>query len=121
MDSILLYRMIGVVLIFLGILLAVNPELVSHKPVPEDTFKAVERRIWWGLLIGVGMLLQFHQQWLPWQATVSATGATLLVGLLIARLIGILLDGSVMKQWVNVGIEIILLIPFIWWYMKVRV
>jgi len=46
--------------------------------------------------------------------------SSLLVGLLIARLIGIMLDGSVAKQWLNVGIELVILAPLIWWYLKVR-
>ncbi len=120
METTLIFRFIGAILIIIGIFLAANPELVSSKPVPEDTFKAVERRIWWGLLIGIGILFQFHRSLLPWQPTFSATCVCLLIGLLIARLIGIALDGSVAKQWLNVGIEIIILIPFIWWYFKVR-
>ena len=119
-ESTLIFRLVGAALIILGIVLASNPEYVSNKPVPVDTVDAIERRIWWGLFIGVGILLQFHHQLLPWQPTVSATVASLLVGLLIARLIGIALDGSVAKQWFYVGIELVLLVPFIWWYIKVR-
>ena len=120
MESTFIFRLIGAALIIFGIVLASNPELVSSKPVPTDTFKAVERRIWWGLFIGVGILLQFHHQLLPWQPTVSATFASLLVGLLIARFIGIILDGSVAKQWLNVGIELVILVPFVWWYLNTR-
>ncbi|MBW8189668.1 DUF4345 family protein [Neiella marina] len=119
-ESPYLLKFIGAALIIVGILMATFPELVSNKPVPTDTFKAVERRIWWGLLIGIGLLLQFHHQLIPWQTTVSATLASLLVGLLIARLIGIALDGSVAKQWFNVGIELVLLAPLVWWYFSVR-
>ena len=120
MENIVVLRVIGAVLIIAGVILASNPELVSNKPIPSDVFKAVERRIWWGLLIGIGLLFQFHHQLSPWQSTLSATGASLLVGLLIARLIGIALDGSVAKQWLNVGIEIVMLAPLVWWYYKVR-
>ena len=120
MESTLVFRLVGAALILVGIVLASNPELVSNKPVPDDTFEAVERRIWWGLFIGFGILLQFHHQFLPWQPTLSATIVSLLVGLLIARFIGIALDGSVAKQWLNVGIELVILVPFVWWYLKVR-
>lgn len=120
MESTLILSLVGAAFVILGIVLASNPELVSNKPVPGDTFEAVERRIWWGLFIGAGILLQFHHQLLPWQPTLSATCASLLVGLLVARLIGIVLDGSVAKQWLNVGIELVLLVPFAWWYIKVR-
>ena len=83
MDNIVIFRVVGAVLIIFGIVLAANPELISNKPVPNDIFKAVERRIWWGLFIGFGLLLQFHHQLVPWQATIAATLSSLLVGLLI--------------------------------------
>lgn len=77
-------------------------------------------RVVGAVLILFGLLLQFHHQLVPWQASIAATLSSLLVGLLIARLIGIMLDGSVAKQWLNVGIEIVILAPLIWWYLKVR-
>jgi len=114
-------RLIGGLLIAIGLVLVWNPELISNKPIPTDTFHAVERRIWWGLFIGFGVLLMFHHQLLPWASTISATLLSLLIGLLVARLIGIALDGSVTKQWINVGIELVIMAPLLWWYLKVRV
>lgn len=113
-------KVLGGMLILAGLVLASNPELVSHKAIPSDVFQAVERRIWWGLLIGLGCIPLFHHQWQPWGATVAGTLASLLFGLLIARFIGIALDGSVAKQWLNVGIEIVIMAPLVWWYLKVR-
>ena len=110
----------GVVLIIVGIALVSNPELIRNKPVPSDTFEAIERRIWWGLLIGFGTLLLFHHQLHPWLTTLAAASSSLLFGLLIARLIGILLDGSVAKQWLYVGIECMVLAPLLWWYLNIR-
>lgn len=120
MDSTLLLRCAGIALIAIGITLVWNPELVSHKPIPSDTFQATERRIWWGLLIGFGALLLFHHQLRPWMPTLAATGSALMFGLLVARLIGIALDGPVLKQWIYVGIEVVLLVPLVWWYWRVR-
>ena len=56
---------VGVALIIFGVTLVSNPELVSNKPIPDDTFEAIERRIWWGLFIGLGTLLLFHRQLRP--------------------------------------------------------
>jgi len=120
MESSVVFKLIGVVLIIVGVILVWNPELVSNKPIPDNTFEATERRIWWGLIIGFGCLLLLHHQLLPWLPTLVATGSALLFGLLVARLIGILLDGSVLKQWINVGIEIVILVPLVWWYLRVR-
>ena len=120
MEGSSIFKVIGVVVLIVGVVLVWNPELISRKPVPENTFEATERRIWWGLIIGVGTLLLSHHQLQPWMATLAATGSALLFGLLVARLIGILLDGSVVKQWINVGIELVLLVPLVWWYLRVR-
>jgi len=120
MENSLILKLVGVALVIVGVTLVWNPELVSNKPIPKDTFKATERRIWWGLIIGFGCLLLFHHQLLPWMLTIAATGAALLFGLLVARLIGIMLDGSVLKQWINVGIELVILVPLVWWYLRIR-
>ncbi|BEU03591.1 hypothetical protein OAG1_23910 [Agarivorans sp. OAG1] len=119
-ETSLLLRGIGIVLIIAGIVLVSNPELVSNKAIPDNTFDAIERRIWWGLLIGFGCLLMFHHQFQPWVTSLAATSASLMFGLLVARLIGIMLDGSVTKQWLYVGLELVLLAPLVWWYLRVR-
>ena len=41
-------------------------------------------------------------------------------GLLVARLIGIALDGGVAKQWFWVAVEVVILAGLLWWYEKVR-
>jgi len=113
-------RIIGLALIVIGVTLVSNPELLSNKPVPADTFEAIERRIWWGLFIGIGTLLLFRHQLKPWLATLAAACVSIVFGLLMARLLGIMLDGSVAKQWLYVGIEVVILVPLVWWYLKVR-
>ncbi len=97
MEVSLIHRLIGVALTIVGVTLVWNLELVSNKPIPSDTFKATERRIWRGLIIGFGSLLLFHHQLQPWIPAITATAVSLMFGLLVARLIGIMLDGSVMK------------------------
>ena len=116
----MLSRMVGVVFVIAVLALVVNPELVSDKPVPTDTFEAIERRIWWGLIPGFGILLLLHRWLGSWRETLAATLTALLVGLLVARLVGIALDGSVISQWVNVAIELVILVPLVWWYRRER-
>jgi len=120
MQSSLIFKWIGVLLIIVGLILVGNPELISNKPIPDDTFEATERRIWSGLFISFGILRLFHQQLLPWKTTLAATCSALLFGLLVSRLIGIGLDGSVTKQWINVGIEAVILVSLVWWYLRIR-
>lgn len=99
--------------IVVGLVLVSHPELINNKPIPTDRFEAIERRIWWGLIIGVGIALLWRHQWRPWQATLTATLASLVSGLLIARFVGIILDGSVARQWLYVGVEGVILMPLI--------
>jgi len=43
MKHSLILRIIGSALICIGFALVANPELVSNKPIPSDTFEAIER------------------------------------------------------------------------------
>jgi len=121
MVNTLILKLIGVASLVVGLALVWSPELISNKPIPNDVYQAIERRIWWGLLIGLGLLLLFHHKLLPWQPTVAATLSALLLGLMIARLIGILLDGSVAKQWTNLAIEFVFFLPLLWWYIRTQI
>lgn len=120
MNIVIATRVVGLLVLIAGIIIVANPELITKKPVPEDTFEAIERRIWWGLLIGLGLLLIFNQQWSPWLPTLLITAVALLVGLLIARVIGIMLDGPVPKQWLLVLVEVAIAAPLLWWYLRIR-
>ena len=108
----------GFIFFVVGVVLAYNPELISNKPVPEATFEAVERRVKWGIIIGIGILFMFHHQLKPWLLTTAATGSAITLGILVARFIGIVLDGSVIKQWYWVGVELAVLIMLSIWYAK---
>ena len=116
----LILKALGVALAIVGVVLVANPELASSQPVPEGVFEAIERRVWWGALIGLGVLFMFRHQLRPWLLTITATGAALTFGLLAARLIGIAMDGSVPKQWLWVAVEAVILAGLVLWYGKLR-
>ena len=118
MEHKIYLQIAGCILLLSGVILTYNPELVSSKPIPEDTFQAVERRIRWGFLIGFGMLLIIHHQVNPYLFTVAALGMTLTLGALISRVMGIVLDGSVPRQWMWVLVELVMVIGFGIWYAK---
>ena len=120
MEKKIILQIIGFLVLLAGFVLTYNPELVSNKPIPEDTFRAIERRVWWGLLIGFGLLLMFHHQFKPYLFTLAATVMTLTLGVLISRMMGIALDGSVPKQWMWVAVEIVMVLVFGIWYAKQR-
>lgn len=120
MEQKMVLQIIGLIVLISGFVLTYNPELVSNKPVPEDTFRAIERRVWWGLLIGFGSMLIFHQQVKPYLLTMAVLCITLTSGVLISRLMGIFLDGSVPRQWMWVAVEVVMIIAFAIWYVKQR-
>jgi len=47
MEHKIFLQVAGFIILLLGFVLTYNPELVSSKPIPEDTFQAVERRVRW--------------------------------------------------------------------------
>ena len=118
MEQKIALQIIGLIVLISGFVLTYNPELVSNKPIPEDTFRAIERRVWWGLLIGFGSMLIFHQQIKPCFLTMAVLCITLTSGVLISRLMGIFLDGSVPRQWMWVAVEVVMIIVFAIWYLK---
>lgn len=111
-------KTVGLILFVVGAVLTYNPELVSSKAIANTAFEATERRILWGLLIGAGLLLLFHHQLQPWLLTLAATGFALTFGALVARFVGIAMDGSVVKQWYWVGAELVILAVFAFAYVK---
>jgi hypothetical protein len=112
MEHKIYLQVVGFILLLSGAIFTYNPELVSSKTIPDDAFRAVERRVRWGFLIGLGMLLVFHHQIKPYLLTVAALGMTLTLGALIARVVGIVLDGSVPKQRMWVVVELVMIIAF---------
>lgn len=118
MESTVVLKIIGFVILLIGVVLTYNPELISSKPLAESSFEATERRVLWGLLIGAGLLLLLHHQLQPWLLTLAATGFALTFGVLIARLIGVAIDGSSLKQWYWIGAELMILAIFAFGYIK---
>jgi hypothetical protein len=104
-------RVIGVLVTLFGLALAISPTLV-HDPGPAaDTFAAIERRVWWGALAGVGALLVTRTQLQPWHVTLAYVVMWLCAGFLAARLIGFVLDGAdSLMQWVWVAVEIAIVV-----------
>lgn len=101
-----LLRIVGAALLATGLVLAGAPSLVSDVGPAADTFAAVERRIPWGGLAGVGMLLLARTQLRPWAVTIVSAILWVTTGLLGARLLGLALDGSHPRQWMWVAVEL---------------
>ena len=72
----------------------------------------IEVRVKWGFLIGLGILFIVYNQWSDWKLTVCALLSFLTLGIIIARLLGFVLDGFFSKQLHWLTIEIVVLIIF---------
>ena len=84
---------IGIVLLISGLVLAFKPTIISKTPLPNNSYQIIEMRVVWGFPIGVGMLFIFHNQWGDLKLTLCALLIFLTLGIIFARLLGMVLDG----------------------------
>lgn len=103
------YRIFGIVLAVLGVVAAVFPNwfgpLTGGPGPPADVFETVERRVRGGMLLGVGLCFIAITGLRPWSTSIPLAILYLMAGALAARLLGLIVDGSVPKQWLLVAIE----------------
>ena len=102
-------HIVGIVLAVLGVLAAVFPTwfgpLTGGPEPPVDVFEAVERRIRGGMLLGVGLCFIAITALRPWSTSIPTAIFYFMAGALAARLLGLLVDGAVPKQWLLVAVE----------------
>lgn len=97
----------GVVLSVLGVAAALFPD--GFGPLTgvasPDLFETVERRVRGGMVLGVGLCLLAIPSLRPWSVSIPTALFYFMVGALAARLLGLMIDGAVPKQWLLVAIE----------------
>lgn len=102
-------RLVGLALSALGLLAAIRPEwfapLTGAAEPTADLFEAVERRVRAGMVLGLGLVLVAVPSLRPWSSSIPAALLWLLTGALAARLLGLVLDGAVPRQWMLVAVE----------------
>jgi hypothetical protein len=102
-----LLRVIGVLGGAAGLVLAAVPTLVSDPGLATDTYEAIERRVWWGAVAGFGALLATLRSLRPWSVTLVSSLFWIVAGLLTARVIGLVLDGTdSTRQWMWTAVEL---------------
>lgn len=116
----MLLKISGVILLMAGLILTYSPELISTHPIPTDPYQVIEKRVRWGFVIGLGLLLLFHHPGTPWGLTVSALLVALTTGIILARLLGMVLDGFFAKQMLWLAIELGSLLIFGFLYGKLK-
>lgn len=100
-------HIVGITLAILGALAAVFPHWfgpLTGAP-PTDLFEAVERRVRGGMVLGVGLCFLVVPSLRPWSVSIPTALFYFMVGALAARLFGMVVDGTVAKQWLLVAVE----------------
>ncbi|NNF57259.1 MAG: DUF4345 family protein [Rhodothermaceae bacterium] len=112
-------HIVGIALVVLGALAAVFPTwfgpLTGGPEPPGDVFEAVERRVRGGMLLGVGLCFIALTALRPWSTSIPTAVFYVMAGALAARLLGLLVDGAVPKQWLLVAVEaVVMAVAALW-------
>ena len=110
-------RIFGIVLSGLGLLASASPgwfePLIGAST--EDAYQAVERRVRGGMLAGVGLAFIARTELRPWADTIAYGVFYVLLGALLARLLGLAIEGTHPRQWLLVAVEAgLMVLPALW-------
>lgn len=113
----LFLKISGVILLIAGLSLAIKPEIFSKFSPFIDPYQMIEKRVKWGMLIGLGGFLLFHTNWASWGLIATALLTSMTLGIIIARVIGFVLDGFFIKQlyWLLMELVALLIFGFLYW------
>ena len=102
-------RILGIVLAAAGVIAAAFPgwfgPLTGGPEPPPGVFEAVERRVRGGMVLGVGLIFIAVTALRPWSVSIPTAIFYFMTGALAARVLGLILDGTVPKQWLYVAVE----------------
>ncbi len=99
---------VGILLALVGVAMAAFPGWfgpLTGSPEPADLFATIERRIRGGMLLGVGLFFVARTELRPWLDTLASGVFYFMLGALLARVLGLVLDGNDGRQWMLVGVE----------------
>ncbi len=112
-------RIVGAVLAVAGVVVAIFPDwfgpLTGGPAPPVDVFESVERRVRGGMMLGVGLIFIGVTTLRPWSTSIPSAIFYFMTGALAARLLGLLIDGSVPKQWLLVAVEAVVMALAAFW------
>ena len=116
------YRILGITLTVLGVVAALFPNwfgpLTGGPEPPVDLFEAVERRVRGGMVLGVGLSFLAVTALRPWSTSIPTALFYFMTGALAARLLGLVVDGAVPRQWLLVGIEAAVMAVAAFWLWR---
>ena len=116
------FGIFGIALAVLGVVAAVFPNwfgpLTGGPEPPVDVFEAVERRVRGGMLLGVGLCFIAITALRPRSTSIPTAIFYFMTGALAARLLGLLVDGTVPKQWLLVAVEAVVMAVAAFWLWR---
>jgi len=113
-------KILGILLFVAGFLLTLKPDLMGKFPASVDAYQMIEKRVRWGLFIGLGLFLTFHSNWNSWGLDITSLLFALTLGIIISRLTGFLMDGFFVQQlwWLLIEFVGLLFFGFLYWKLK---
>jgi hypothetical protein len=106
-------KILGMVVAGVGFVAAVFPDwfgpLTGGPEPPVDVHEAIERRVRGGMVLGVGLIFIAVTALRPWSTSIPSAIFYFMAGALAARLLGLLVDGTVPKQWLLVAVETVVM------------
>jgi len=117
------YRIFGITLTVIGVAAAVFPgwfsPITGGPASGVDVFEAIERRVRGGMVLGVGLAFLGVTALRPWSTSIPAAIFYWVAGALAARLIGLVVNGTVPKQWLLVAAEAVIMAVAALWLWRV--
>ncbi len=112
-------RIVGIVVALAGVMLAVFPSwfgpLTGGPEPPADIFESIERRVRGGMVLGLGLIFIAVPALRPWSTSIPSAILYFMTGALAMRLLGLILDGTVAKQWLWVAVEaVVMAVAAVW-------
>ena len=102
-------RLVGIGLAVIGSAMAAYPTwfepLTGGPEPPASTFEAIERRVRGGMVLGIGLLFLARAELRPWSVSIAYLVLYFALGSLLARFVGLIVEGTDPKQWLYVAIE----------------
>ena len=103
------FRILGIGLAILGTAASVFPSwfgpLTGGPVPPAEVYQAIEQRVRGGMVLGLGLMFIGIPALRPWSTSIPLVIFYFMTGALVARLLGLLVHGTVPKQWLLVAVE----------------
>lgn len=108
-------KAIGALLAVAGLLLSALPGLVLELPPSQERFAAIETRTRFGALGGLGLGLSLLPGFSPWAWALANLAFWTTSGFVLARLVGLCLDGYHPRQLMWIGLELVVAAALGWY------